>query len=488
MNWRWSGNGQPEARNCRSNRRQFVCFRAPNYDASTIPATLVRHSDGHAGFSVTARPCTQNLTRSRLPATTALPPTSSPPADNTSVTVSSSRLYNRTFAFAFFSQIGFVLSNTLMAHYARWIDFLGGDVNQVGWIMGAGSIMGLVMRPWMGQWIDRIGARNMWLLGYALFAIGSLLNLVLTDLGPMIYVCRSFLVLGPAIVFSASLAFITHHAPPERRTEAIGSLGVAGFTGMILGPFLGDVILAGERSHASFVLLFTTAAGSLLLPAILLLFIQPLPTEARGASVDIREFVRTLRRYWPGTIFTIQVVFGLCMTVPFIFLTKYIDETGIRIPGVSEVGLFFLCYAGWGLTVRIISRRIPERLGRRKMLLVGTLIMGMGMLLFLVVDAAHPWRLALPALVCGTGHAMVFHTSTSLFIEPFPNESRGAGSALSLMALDVGMIGGAPLMGMIAQRFGYNAMFPTIAVMCFTAATVYAVASIPVWRQRLREA
>ena len=106
------------------------------------------------------------------------------------------------------------------------------------------------------------------------------------------------------------------------------------------------------------------------------------------------------------------------------------------------------------------------------------------MLLFLSVDAAHPWRLALPALVCGTGHAMVFHTSTSLFLEPFPNASRGAGSALSLMALDVGMIGGAPLMGMIAQRFGYNAMFPAIAAACFAAAGVYAVASIPVWRQR----
>lgn len=399
-----------------------------------------------------------------------------------------SALYNRTFALAFFSQIGFVLSNTLMAHYARWIGHLGGDVDKVGWIMGAGSIVGLVMRPWMGQWIDRIGARNMWLLGYVLFAIGSLLNLLLRDLGPMIYVCRSFLVLGPAIVFSSSLAFITHHASVQRRTEAIGMLGVAGFTGMILGPFIGDVILSGERSREAFELLFITAAGSLIIPAILLSFIKPLATESRTGSLHLSEFMRTLRHYWPGTIFTVQMVFGLCMTVPFIFLTKYIDETGLAIDGVSEVGLFFLCYAGWGLTVRIVSRRIPERLGRRKMLLVGTLVMGTGMLLFLCVDAAHPWRLAIPALVCGTGHAMVFHTSTSLFLEPFPAGSRGAGSALSLMALDVGMIGGAPLMGTIAQRFGYNAMFTTIAVACFTAAVVYAVASIPVWKQRAQEA
>lgn len=378
------------------------------------------------------------------------------------------------------------MSNTLIVHYARWIDFLGGDVTTVGWIMGAGSVIGLILRPWLGQWIDRIGARNMWMIGYGFLAVGAMLNLLLHDLGPMVYVCRSFLVLGPSIVFSSSLAFITHHAPPERRTEAIGILGVAGFSGMILGPFIGDVILA-ERSRDAFMLLFITAAVNLILPAILLSCVKPPATETRGASPRLSDFIKTLRQYWPGTIVIVQVVFGLCMTGPFVFLTKYIDEIGLAIPGVSEVGLFFLCYSGWGLTLRIMSRRIPDRFGRRKMLLFGTVVMGTGMLLFDFVSAEHPWRLVLPAFVCGTGHALTFHTATSLFLERFPAGARGAGSALSLMALDIGMIGGAPLMGLIAAQFGYNAMFTTIGVSCFAAAAIYMVASIPVWRER-REA
>ena len=393
------------------------------------------------------------------------------------------RLYDRTFALAFISQLGFVMSNTLIVHYARWIDFLGGDVTTVGWIMGAGSVIGLILRPWMGQWIDRIGARNMWLIGYAFLAIGSLLNLLLRDLGPMVYVCRSFLVLGPAIVFSSSLAFITHHAPFERRTEAIGILGVAGFSGMILGPFVGDVILT-ERSRDAFTLLFITAAVNVILPAILLACVKPPPTEARGASPRLVDFLKTVRQYWPGTIVIMQMTFGLCMTGPFVFLTKYVDEIGLSIDGVSEVGLYFLCYSGWGLTLRILSRRVPDRLGRRKMLLCGTVVMGIGMQLFAFVSAEHPWRLMFPAFVCGTGHALTFHTASSLFLERFPSEARGAGSALSLMALDIGMIGGAPVMGLIAARFGYNMMFATIGATCFTAAMIYTVASIPVWRER----
>lgn len=401
------------------------------------------------------------------------------------MTTPPSRLYDRTFALAFISQLGFVMSNTLFVHYARWIDFLGGDVTAVGWIMGAGSVIGLVLRPWMGQWIDRIGARNMWLIGYGFLVVGSLLNLLLYDLGPMVYVCRSFLVLGPSIVFSASLAFITHHAPIERRTEAIGILGVAGFSGMILGPFIGDVILA-ERSRDVFSMLFIVAAVNLILPAILLARVKPPPSEGRGASPRLADFMRTVRQYWPGTIVIVQMTFGLCMTGPFVFLTKYVDEIGLSIPGVSEVGLYFLCYSGWGLTLRILSRRIPDQFGRRKMLLCGTVIMGTGMLLFVFVSAEHPWRLMLPAFVCGTGHALTFHTASSLFLERFPAEARGAGSALSLMALDIGMIGGAPVMGLIAAKFGYNAMFATIGVTCFTTATIYTVASIPVWKERLQ--
>ena len=398
------------------------------------------------------------------------------------------RLYDRSFACAFFSQIGFVLANTLMAHYARWIDFLGGDVEQIGFIMGAGSVVGLFLRPWIGHCIDRIGARNVWLLGYLIFGIGAAVNLCLSDLGVGIYVCRSLLVLGAAFVFSSSLAYITHHAPPERRTEAIGILGVGGFIGMMLGPALGDMILGENREFSNFRTLFFVTETSLVIPALLLLLLEPPAAETRRSSARLKDFFHTFIRCWPGAIVLIVATFGLCMSIPFIFLAKYIDEEGISIPGVSEMGLFFICYAGWGLTVRISSRKIPDRLGRRKMLLVGCVMMGSGMFLFPWVEASHPWRLAAPALLCGTGHALMFHTATSLFLQTFPSDVRGAGSALSLMVLDLGCIAGAPILGYVAFHFGYDWLFRCVGLTCFFSGTVYAISSVPVWKSRIQPA
>jgi len=106
---------------------------------------------------------------------------------------------------------------------------------------GAGAVVGLLLRPWIGQWINRFGPRATWLVGQAGFAFGSIGNLALDDLSPMIYVLRSCLVLGAAIVFASSVTYITQIAPPARRTEAIGLIGAGGFLGMLLGPVLGDI-------------------------------------------------------------------------------------------------------------------------------------------------------------------------------------------------------------------------------------------------------
>ncbi|MFZ9091650.1 MAG: MFS transporter [Planctomycetaceae bacterium] len=393
-------------------------------------------------------------------------------------------LYDRSFCCAFLSQIGFVLANTLMAHFSRWIGFLGADLEQTGFIMGAGAVISVFSRPWIGQWIDRFGARNIWFAGYAIFAAGSLINLQLTELNWMIYLCRGLIVLGAAFVFSSSLAYISNHAPPQRRTEAIGTLGIAGFIGMVLGPFVGDLLLSGDRSRASFDQLFLLGGGVLILPAVLLLFVTPLRNPPGQSSVNILEFARTVRKHWPGTVVLVLATFGICMNVPFVFLARFIDDSGLVLEALPEVTLFFICYSTSGITIRITARKVPDRFGRRKVLIFGTGMMGTGMLLFHAVSAQNPWTLMLPGFFCGAGHGLMFHTCTSLFLEPFPNASRGAGSALSLMVLDIGTISGATVMGELAAGFGYPAMFTVVAAACFLTGMIYTWATIPIWKAR----
>lgn len=382
--------------------------------------------------------------------------------------------------------MGFVLATTLTAHYARWISFLGGDVREVGWIMGSSAVASLVLRPWLGQWINLLGPRVTWALGFGIFAVGTLGNRALDDLDWRIWILRACIVLGTAFVFASSLTYVSLIAPARRRTEAIGTLGISGFLGMLSGPYLGDIILGSEttRQRGDFDALFLTAAAALALPGVLLFFLRPPPVGSRPRPVRLGEFLRTVRRHWPGTILLVNAVFGLCMAVPFGFLADYADKFRLSTPEVSGIGVFFVGYAGCGIAVRLAFRRLPDRRGRRKVLLGGLVFFGAGMLCFLAVEPAQPRWLIVPGLVCGLGHGLTFHTMTSLTLESFPSHVRGTGSALAFMLVDFGMIAGAPILGEIAAAFGYAALFVTVGASCLATAAIYTASSIPVWRAR----
>jgi len=402
------------------------------------------------------------------------------------------RLYDRTFVIAVLSQTGFVLGNTLMVHYARWIEYLDGGIEQVGLIMGFGAVTAVVGRPWLGQLINSLGARNTWAVGYVLFIAGAFLNLLVPDqllqhnAGLVLYLLRALMTLGAAFVFTSSLTYITNSAPAKRRTEAIGILGVGGFIGMLVGPLIGDWILGSGtvRVRGDFISFFLISGGALVIPLLLLALLPNQPGRTTSAG-GLRRFFASVRQYFPGTILIVNVAFGLCMTVPFVFLTKYVDDEHLVMENFSIIGVFFWAYAGWGMTVRVTLRRVPDQFGRRRVMLAGMLLMGIGMFFFLPLNAGQPAWIILPALLCGTGHALMFHCMMALTVEPFPDELHGTGSALALMSLDLGLVAGSPILAMIvAWQESYDALFVTVGSTVLIIGLLYTLTSVPVWRQR----
>ena len=362
-----------------------------------------------------------------------------------------------------------------MAHYARWIEFLGGDLRQVGYIMGGAATAGLILRPWMAQWINRWGSRTMWMVGYLLFIVASLGNLLITEVGPMIYVARSGLLLAGAIVFASGLTYISQIAPEHRRTEAIGILGIGGFLGMLMGPLLGDVFLV-ERTRDNFASLFMIAAGANVISLLGLILVRTPKHHSSDTSLRIGAFFHIVKRHWPGAILAVDFAFGVCMAGPFIFVASFIDHASLAFRDQSVIGLFFLGYAGLAMLVRLSSRRLPDRVGPAKVLIAGIAFMSIGMLGFSWVTAERTWLILIPAGLTGIGHSLMFHTMTSITLASFPTMVRGTGSILALMMLDLGTILGAPVLGWIGEIYDYPVLFACIGMTCFLSGVIFVVA------------
>lgn len=117
---------------------------------------------------------------------------------------------------------------------------------------------------------DRWGRKRMLLLGYAVFAGGSLLVLI-ADSAEAVIAVRALLGVGGAMVMPTTLSLIrVIFTDPKERAAALGIWAAASGLGMIVGPLVGGFLLEHFSWHAAFLvnvpfMVIGTVAGLLLL-------------------------------------------------------------------------------------------------------------------------------------------------------------------------------------------------------------------------------
>src|SRR5437899_6447883 len=95
----------------------------------------------------------------------------------------------------------------------------------------------------IGRLGDVYGRVRLYILGFAVFTVGSLLCAVSLN-GLMLVIFRLVQGAGAALLFANSAAILTDAFPPNERGKAIGTNQVAGTAGSVLGLIAGGVLTA----------------------------------------------------------------------------------------------------------------------------------------------------------------------------------------------------------------------------------------------------
>ncbi|MGW4114056.1 MFS transporter [Actinosynnema sp. NPDC004786] len=122
------------------------------------------------------------------------------------------------------------------------ISSIGFDAHQLQWTISAYTIAfgGFLLLG--GRCADLLGRRNVFYVGLALYAVGSLLGGVAQS-PSVLLVARAVQGLGGAVLAPATLSLITTaFAEGPERNRALGIWGAAGSSGMVLGSLLGGVL------------------------------------------------------------------------------------------------------------------------------------------------------------------------------------------------------------------------------------------------------
>ncbi len=372
--------------------------------------------------------------------------------------------YDTVFWLAYLSNGLTTVANGMLVRYADFVQSIGGDEQQLGWIVGCGMIGSIVIRLAQGDAIDRYGAGRIWFWSLVVYSISLLLHLWLTTAyGPAVFIVRAVMQASLAGVFGSSITFVSLRVRPQRMAEVIGALGTSGFLGLMLGPSLSDWLGSGNaEQHQMVARMFWIASVMAILSVGAAWFITRKATKP--AHHTRTSLLRVISQYHPMMISVSAAAMGAGFAIPVTFLRPFAAEKNL-----GGVGLFFSVYAVTGFLARLASRSLFERFGNRPWIIVGLILLTISYLCYLPVTRSTD--LIAPAAIAGIAHALLFPSIMSAGTSVFPRQYLGVATSLILAMFDFGTFIAAPLVGTFLRAakpltsHAYSLMFAGVATL-----------------------
>ena len=319
---------------------------------------------------------------------------------------------------------------------------LGGTHGQVGWLFAVNTGVAMVLRPQVGGWVDRYGARELMLAGASVLVITmGALNVAGTPFA--LIALMAGLGIALALVSTTGSIVVAEQSPAGRRGEALSLYYVASSVGVALGPPAGFALAALGGAALNFAVV--TALS--LVVAGLAVAVRT-PPGSPGLSGGFRR--PWSRHAVPASIALIIITTG--HTTVYAFLPMHAAAAGL-----GSAAWFFPLMAGCTIASRLLLRRASDQFGRAPVLVPALVAIALGTALLALPPTIG--SLIAGAVLLGTGNSMLYPTFVALVVDRAPPTERGLAIGTLSGAWDVGVFIGAPIVARLVEARGYSAGF-----------------------------
>jgi MFS family permease len=329
--------------------------------------------------------------------------------------------------------------------------------------MGAASITAVLGGPRVGRLADRRGRRLMIVIG-AVVMVGSYLALALEPSLPLVVLIRLIAGAGEAAFAIAVLTVAADLSPAERRGEAMSLVTTASYLGLTVGPVAADFILGDSR----YSLAWLFAAGLVVLGGAVVI---PLGETRPAAAHDAPGgWLPPRTALLPGLLVLLALLgFGGFVA----FAALYARELGIERPG-----LIFALFGAVVVLVRTFGRKLPDRLGGRRTLMLCFVNLAVGLATIGVWQTET--GLLVGTAIFAVGQALSYPAAVLLAMETSSEAERSAVVGGVTAFVDVALGVGAFTLGAVAAITGYAGAFLVSSVIALSGLLVV----IPLRRSR----
>lgn len=359
------------------------------------------------------------------------------------------------FFVASLSNFFFFTSLNAFSLLPLYIKTLGGTESQIGWIMGSYSLTAILGQPVAGVLIDRFGRKRFLLVGSALGMLASIGFAFSTHLDARFVLFRILQGIGYSTFYIANLTLVSEMVPSSRRGEAVGLFGISGLITIALSPAIGEQVIH-RAGYSTFFFAAAAAAAACLLTS---LAFRNLPLTSRDAISSGFSFLIPSARILPPIL--LSMVFGLVSGAVFVFLPTYAMQTGL-----SRIGGFYIAYSVAAVGIRLTCGKLSDQWGRQRVILPALLLMASGALG--LVWLISPVGLLLIGTLTGMAHGLLFPALSAYTIDLAESEGRGRSLGAFSTAMLLGHALAAFTFGIVAEQFGYRAIYLLASAIAMT--------------------
>jgi EmrB/QacA subfamily drug resistance transporter len=394
---------------------------------------------------------------------------------------------------------------------------LGATLQQLEWTVNAYTLTFAVLLLTGAALGDRFGRKRMFIVGLAIFTLGSAAAALAPSSGWLI-AARALQGVGGAIVTPLTLTILSAAVPPARRGMALGIWGGVSGLAVALGPVVGGAIVDGLSWQWIFWL--NVPIGIALLPVAFLRLTES-KGENRGldlpglglASVGLFGIVWGLVRGnahgWTSPGVVVPIVAGIALVGAFVLwerrtpapmvplrffrnrafsaanVTSLLMSFGMFgsifllaqffqvVQGYTplQAGIRTLPWTAMPILVAPIAGLLSDRIGARPLLVAGMALMATGLAwIAVVVSPTVPYLDLVPAFVmAGVGMSLYFAPVANLVLSTVRRSEEGKASGVNNTIREVGGVFGVAVLASVFSAVGGYAS-PELFVNGMTAA------------------
>lgn len=307
----------------------------------------------------------------------------------------------------------------------------------------------------MGRMLDRYGVVRLIAVSAVFLATGFVVASLATEYWVFVLVQAVFIgMLGSSSVFGPLVADISRWFV-QRRGIAVALVASGNYLAGAIWPPVLNAIIEWDGWRTAYLLVGVTCV--LVMLPLAFLMREPAPEPGMAPEHGAHAYRQT--RVPPGRLFFLLALAGIAccvaMSMPQVHIVAYCGDLGFGPARGAEMLSIML---GLGVVSRVVSGMIADRIGGVKTLILGSVLQGIALFLYLPFDSL--FSLYVVSALFGLAQGGIVPCYALIVRQYFPASEAGTRVSVVLMMTVLGMALGGWLSGEIFDLTGsYSAAF-----------------------------